>query len=25
MFFAMIPVIWISKPPFGNAGAATAH
>jgi len=25
MFFAMIPIIWIAKPPFGNAAAATAH
>jgi len=25
MFFAMIPIIWIAKPPFGNAAAAAAH
>jgi len=25
LFLAMIPVIWMAKPPFGNAGAATAH
>jgi MFS transporter, DHA2 family, multidrug resistance protein len=25
LFFAMIPVIWFAKPPFGNAGAANAH
>jgi len=25
LFLAMIPVIWLSKPPFGNAGAASVH
>ena len=25
LFFAMIPIIWVAKPPFGNAGAAAAH
>jgi len=25
LFFAMIPIIWLAKPPFGNDGAATAH
>jgi DHA2 family multidrug resistance protein len=25
LFFAMIPVIWMAKPPFGSAGAATVH
>jgi DHA2 family multidrug resistance protein len=25
LFFAMIPVIWLAKPPFGNAGAAAVH
>lgn len=25
LFFAMIPIIWIAKPPFGNAGAAAVH
>jgi DHA2 family multidrug resistance protein len=25
LFFAMIPIIWVAKPPFGNAGAAVAH
>ena len=25
MFFAMIPIIWIAKPPFGNAAASAAH
>ena len=25
MFFAMIPIIWIAKPPFGNAAAAAPH
>jgi DHA2 family multidrug resistance protein len=25
LFFAMIPIIWIAKPPFGNAGPGAAH
>ncbi|MBS0488132.1 MAG: DHA2 family efflux MFS transporter permease subunit [Proteobacteria bacterium] len=25
LFFAMIPIIWLAKPPFGNAGAAAVH
>ncbi len=25
LFFAMIPIIWFAKPPFGNAGAAAVH
>ena len=25
LFFAMIPIIWLARPPFGNAGAAVAH
>ncbi len=25
LFFAMIPLLWLAKPPFGNAGAATVH
>jgi DHA2 family multidrug resistance protein len=25
LFFAMIPVLWMAKPPFGTAGAAGAH
>ena len=25
LFFLMIPIIWIAKPPFGSAGAATVH
>jgi DHA2 family multidrug resistance protein len=25
LFFAMIPIVWLAKPPFGNAGAAVAH
>ena len=25
MFFLMIPIIWIARPPFGNAGPGAAH
>ena len=25
LFFAMIPIVWLARPPFGNAGAAAAH
>ncbi|MDE1961417.1 MAG: MFS transporter, partial [Xanthomonadaceae bacterium] len=25
LFFAMIPIVWIAKPPFGNQGAASVH
>ena len=25
LFIAMIPVVWLAKPPFGNAGAAVVH
>lgn len=25
LFFAMIPVVWLARPPFGNAGAAAVH
>ncbi|MEO8803886.1 MAG: DHA2 family efflux MFS transporter permease subunit [Rudaea sp.] len=25
LFFAMIPVVWMAKPPFGNDGAAAVH
>jgi DHA2 family multidrug resistance protein len=25
LFFLMIPIVWLAKPPFGNAGAAVAH
>lgn len=25
MFLAMIPVVWLAKPPFGNAGAEAVH
>jgi DHA2 family multidrug resistance protein len=25
LFFLMIPIIWIAKPPFGNAGPSAAH
>ena len=25
LFFAMIPIIWFAKPPFGNDGAAAVH
>ncbi|MBS0440159.1 MAG: DHA2 family efflux MFS transporter permease subunit [Proteobacteria bacterium] len=25
LFFALIPIIWLAKPPFGNAGTAAVH
>jgi DHA2 family multidrug resistance protein len=25
LFLALIPVLWLAKPPFGNAGGAAAH
>ncbi|MBS0557363.1 MAG: DHA2 family efflux MFS transporter permease subunit [Proteobacteria bacterium] len=25
LFFVMIPIVWIAKPPFGNAGGAVGH